>query len=184
MAGKNAVAIVNGTAVAKPDPPPPFRLTEVPLILFEEVSAKLGLGGETGVPACRCRNLKPDHAMTGFPGRITVRTWGECSRSFNLWDRPRSPDDDETGFEPVKLLEITAWPSDAGIWTMGRGTLRMDAIKADFSCGGLYLEHPAATLVALCIMRAAQLARDPSCQRKKFWDRSTADEGLEDDGDE
>jgi len=46
--------------------------------------------------------------------------------------------------------------------------------QAELQYNGYSLHEPAAMLIGLCFLRAAQLTRDPSCQQRQFWDQSTA----------
>jgi len=156
------------TAMANSQPKQVFRLAEVPLILFDEVSAQLGIGEEFLFDGFRCRILDPNSKHTGFEGTIGLRTFDEFNRAFVIWGRVPSPEQKDTVAEPVHLLNIHAWPE----WVNRDSTLTSDVIRADLQRSGYSLEGSAATLIALCFLRASQLARDPACRKRRFWEKS------------
>jgi hypothetical protein len=174
MADNSEIAVQNRTAVETPATPAVFRLAEIPLILFNEVSARLGIDEEFQFDGFRCRKLDKNSKHAGFEGAIGLRTWDEFNRTFVIWGCVPLPEHKDTIAEPVHLVSIHAWPADTGTWAYGNGSFMRDTIKAELQYNGYSLHEPAAMLIGLCFLRAAQLTRDPSCQQRQFWDQSTA----------
>lgn len=151
------------------------RLTDIPVVLFSEISERLGIGDEEEVilhveRKFRFRRLNPEHRATGFAGAIGLGEWTEDNRDFVIWGRPPRHEDREYYDEPRVLLRIHAFPADGGIWAAGRGTYIREKIAAELEYHGYDLKGAAATLIGLCIMRAGELARDPSCVSRAFWE--------------
>jgi len=151
-----------------------LRLADIPRILFDELSVRVGSGEESSIRLSygdyRLRRLAENHELVGFPGAIGLRQ-SDGTMSFALWGCCPKPTDCETVFEPRPSLKIKAGPVSGGVWAYGRGNLISEAISAELAaCCGLDLESPIVTLVSLILVRAHQLARDPSLVKQAYWD--------------
>jgi hypothetical protein len=158
----------------------PSRFAEIPPIIYREISEKLGKGEEkTSGRYLRYRLLDPSSPVTGFPGVIGLHVFDEGRTDFGLWHR--MPEGDGEWFADLpQVLKIEARPMSTGIWAYGRGTEKQDVIMAAMYSDGWPLDSPEITLVSLCMLRASQLARNPSCRPGRFWDQRTAFEDEDD----
>lgn len=155
------------------------RITDMPVRLFDELAERLGCPGmdeETitlSYGTFRLRRLRKDHKLTGFPGAIGLQRKQDWDRSntFVLWCRCPEAKDRDTICEPKSALKIQAGPQSGGVWAYGHGHLMREEAHAElaFSCG-LDLESPAVDLIALILMRAGQLAKDPTCAKRAYWE--------------
>lgn len=161
-------------ALDVPHGDPEFRVTDVPLALFAELSAKLGFGdefkGAVGGHPYRLRRLDPAHPLAGFEGVIGMREHSEheTHAMFKLWDRPPTGYDADDVFNPDPLVEVIAGPQDGGMWAYGRGNLIAERVFAR-TTRTIRLDHPSTVLVGMILVRASMIVRDPRCRADKYW---------------
>lgn len=155
----------------------PFSILSVPETLFNDVSTALGIGEEIEIPdeseraprPYRGRLLDPSHPMTGFPGAIGFRVmYTGKGGEFQLWRRAPRATDVGMVFYPQSCLAIRANACDDGVWFSGQGTLMREKAWASLDYEG-DLRSPAMVLAGMILLRATQLAQDPSCVSKRFW---------------
>ncbi len=161
-----------------------YKLLEVPKILYDELSAAFGTGEETrvrvtGIPHGRfvVRAIAITHPEAAFTGAIGVEVneYLELS-SFAIWPRRPTPDDEDSAGAPYACLSLCASARETGVWTAVRGNHMADALTAELTYHGLDLRSPSVPFVSLVLMRASQLARDPACVGRAFWDGYTSDD--------
>ena len=162
-------ALFASTAIAST-----LRVVDIPRLLYNEVSARLGVGDEYDITLTfgghyRCRKLNPETRLTGFPGAIGFHAWpGSDNQDFALWDRAPDSRNAETVFEPQRRVMIWAGARDAGVWTAFHGTLMHEKVMVEID--QFDLANPVAKIVSLIMMRAHELASNPACRAETFWD--------------
>ena len=155
-----------------------FRVSDIPLILYTEISSHFGIGDEEsglsyGAGFWRRRSLNHEIQFVGFKGTIGVEKYFE--RFFlRLW-----PFYSSEVTEPYRwdgpVLEISAGPRSGGIWAYGSGNLMVEAANADLKLRDVnLLTRPTirfvARFAAMILFRASQIARDPRCVGERYWE--------------
>ena len=156
-----------------------MNITEVPQVLFQEFSQKLGQGEEKKIRTdgfnYLLRELNPEAA--GFPGAIGFREDTSPNGpffTFVLWGiLPRGKDDI---FEPKPVLKIVAGPEDAGEWAYGSGCRIKEICKADFSFYGINFKNPSTQLILSIIQRASELVSE--VQAAEHWQEDRNPKGV------
>jgi hypothetical protein len=154
----------------------PFSILDLPRLLFEELSAKLGSGEtfETIINArgYDCRRLDPQHPLVGFEGTLSYEppSGGWVNNALLVWDRKLKPEYKRDEWEPSPIFALRARSLNAGVWAAGSGNLKQTGATIEFPGEPLEIRYPACRLVALITLRAHQLAHDPNCQSQRFWD--------------
>lgn len=156
----------------------PFRILDMPRILFDEISARLGIGEVEEIDrydgVFRMRRLDPNHRHVGFAGAIGHRTFVNDAATLHLWPRVPEPGDKDMVYEVLPILRITAHTASDGVWTATHGNLKKEKARAELDTSyGLNLELTGALLVAMILVRASDLVRDPTCVKRTFWDGQT-----------
>lgn len=155
-----------------------LRVTDIPHILFEELSLKLGLDEEftarlrTG--SFRCRKLNPEFPYVGFDGAIGYHEDTHGFKEFFLWPRVPPAVEYRDTWVPEPFIRIVAGPMDGGVWAHGRGNLMTEQMVAMLD-PRFNLTSRIVYLASLIMLRANMLARNPNCRKKQFWD------GLDED---
>ncbi|MBI5655176.1 hypothetical protein HZC53_06020 [Candidatus Uhrbacteria bacterium] len=154
-----------------------LRLLDIPVVLFGELSDKLGAADEHTVRLShgefRVRQLRAVPGFSDFAGAIGLQVGDRFAR-FVVWHRSPKDEDRDSVFEPEPLLKITASPSDGGVWTCSQGNLMTERLRAELmSCYGLNLEHAAVVMISMVLLRAHQLVRNPECVKMDYWDGMT-----------
>ena len=159
--------------------PRPLRLLDIPRFLFEEISAVLGIGEEHEIRLSRgtyrVRAVNPAHRATGFEGAVGFRSMYDDYFQFVIWGIMPKQESADTVAEPRALLGIEARPVDGGVWTISRGNYVVESLTAELPFSdGLNLESSAVKIIALALVRASDLARDPGCLKSAYWDGTTS----------
>ena len=151
-----------------PEQQPTFSITDIPFILFEEMSRVLGLGEEdkheTPMDApsnpenfVRWRKLDKDNPLVGFHGLIRLHGFG-TQLYFDLYSSSHA--DTQRLWEDRSDPIITV---EGGITNMTKNPWhRVKMRNMDFS-------SPAMKMVGMVIVRAHQLATDPRCADQPYW---------------
>ncbi len=154
-----------------------MKVFEVPQVLFQEFSRKLGykyrderklIYTYSGYnEEWELKELDPE--ITGFEGAIGLRQAGERA-FFALWDR--IPSGKRTIFEPEAVLTILAGPERSGRWGYGNGCYMIETAKAKLrsSLGSheFWLESPAMKVISQILLRAAELT--VNSERAQYWE--------------
>lgn len=148
----------------------PMSLLDIPLILYLELSAKLGMGDEIAKGSDeRLRLLCSASRLVGFQGFIGFTSrFGDVHEFTLYFQQPALHEEDEFG-DP-RCLSILVRSFSTGAWAFGRGELMRDSCTAWLHSSSLDLESPALQLASLILLRASQLARDPRCHADQFWE--------------
>lgn len=146
----------------------------VPLILFTEISERLGIEDECEIwcksSAYRGRKLDPGSRFSGFPGAIGYRNPHDTCHVFMLWARIPLREDKDTVFEPEPVLEVRAQARSIGVTTFSPdGQRESMRERASISCRDVDLETRCGLLVGMIVARASQLVLDPACVKRSFW---------------
>ena len=160
-----------------------FRVSDIPLILYTEVSSRFGVGDEVSDPHhsdpegfWKRRNLNHEIQLVGFKGTIEAEKSHNHSY-FNLWafNPWEIKDRDERDYWRSKtILRISAGSRSGGIWAYGHGNLMVETADADLKISDVNLASPSirfvARFAALLLFRASQIACDPRCGGERYWE--------------
>jgi len=151
-----------------------MNVLEIPQVLFQEFSQKLGQGEEKKVDTdglnYSVRELNPE--AVGFSGAIGFCEDEDASLNghsftFALWEIvPRGEDDI---VEPKPVLKITAGPESAGTWMHGMGSRIKEMCRADFSSYSINLRSLSSRLIPIILQRASEMAF--VARYKEFWEK-------------
>lgn len=162
-----------------------MNILEVPKVLFQEFSQKLGMGDEwkqrtdDGVFLLK-RVIKvydPEEKAQKAKGYTMVIApmigFRDDSDSegphhiFALWGLV--PVVFDKVFDPKPALKIIARAENAGVWAAGRGNYMKEACKAEFSFYGMTLDAPSSRLIPVILQRAVELAYEAKTER--YWEK-------------
>ena len=160
-----------------------FRVSDIPLILYAEVSSHFGVGDEVTGPHRRDpegfwkrRTLNHEISLVGFKGVIETKKSHNCSY-FNLWafNPWEIKDRNERDYWLSRTtLQISAGPCSGGVWAYGRGNLMVESANANLELSNVNLANPSirfvARFAAMILFRASQIACDPRCLRERYWE--------------
>lgn len=146
---------------------PSFPISFINTILFQELSARFGIGeeerDENHNRIILVRRLNSEDPLTGFPGKIRYMYNKVTGHShFELYAQIDQEDPE---------LELTGGPIRGGLHACdGRGDLMIEVLNASFSGKhGLSLQSHATALIGRIIEAAGELAKNPNCVCGKFW---------------
>src|SRR5258708_27738573 len=146
-----------------------FTITDVPVILFEELSRHFGIGDEEKYETplwvttnqgdfSRIRDLNKDHPLVGFLGRLSLSGAG-TQLYLKLFSRGRADNQQIWEDSSNPILEV-----QGGITNIYKSPWhRVNIRDIDFS-------SPAMKLVGMILIRAHQLATDPRCFDRPYWE--------------
>lgn len=173
-----------------------FRVSDIPLILYTEISSHFGIGEEESYSSSddtvfwRRRILNPELPLIGFKGTIGVDKRYDRFY-FELWPFYFSEIKERNEREYYRsrpMLHISAGPRSGGVWAYGRGNLMVEAANADLKLSDVNLANPSirfiARFAAMILFRASQIACDPRCVGERYWEvqkNSSGDFTGEDD---
>ena len=151
-----------------------MNIVEVPKVLFNEFSKKLGKGKEKEVltdglfTGWVIKELNPE--IAGFEGVIGLDEYSTehgLQLTFALWDKdPRGKD---TEFEPKPIFKIIAGPGKTGEWAGGGGyKIRETGMFYSDDYRGIDLRNPSLQLIPSILQRASELAL--KAQYEEFWE--------------
>ncbi|MBI4059748.1 hypothetical protein HY406_01670 [Candidatus Giovannonibacteria bacterium] len=152
-----------------------FTVSDIPLLLFGEISRHLGIGEEDfwknpeNDNYTKGRDLDPAHPHIGFKARISFRKIRETAY-FELWDKDIL--DFEKRHEDISypFLRVVAGIQSAGIWAYGHGNLMAESGSVHFRMEDFSLQSPSLRLIALITFRASQMATNPNrVPGERYW---------------
>ena len=150
----------------------PVRLRDVPFMLFQEISAALGICEEMRITTkgstWRVRALNPNHKATGFPGAIGFQRSDE-HHMFAFWSRVPRPDTRDFEDE-YPMIRLNGGPQNGGMWAYGSGNYIVEKLYADFTMRNIYLTDPAVRFMGLLLVRGGQLAQNPNVTSEQYWE--------------
>jgi hypothetical protein len=150
----------------------PLKVEMIPLIIFNDLADNLGMGEEFHLSLngfnFRIHKLNPEHRATGFQGAIGFGHSPYTQHtSFCLWGRV--PEGSDSVFESKPLVRLVAGEQRVGMWSVVGGDYMEHRIYADFSMDNPNLKNPAIALMALVLLRANHIARDPKVVSEAYW---------------
>lgn len=158
-----------------------FRVSDIPLILYAEISSRFGIGEEESSPNSynglwKRRILNQELPFIGFKGTTGFEKSYERFH-FELWPFHLSEikDPEERDYHRRRpTLRISAGPRSGGVWAYGRGNLMVEAVNADLKLDDVNLANPSirfvARFAAMILFRASQIACDPRCVGERYWE--------------
>ena len=150
-----------------------FSVLGIPYFLFKEIGEKLGKGPsrKLSLDLTWYEVIGLDKEKTGCEGAIGYKGEEDGSRAqLTLWRHNPTKHGDYV----EEVLVVNSGPRDAGRWARGAGTLTRDSCWLDLRGGPLQATHPQYQLVVHIFIAAGQLARDPACYQRTYWDNFSA----------
>jgi hypothetical protein len=155
-------------------------IMDVPRIIFEELSARYGLGDEyearPGTSAkCRCRMLNEEMGEVGFGGAIglcegELASFGTQS-TFKLWAYPPQESTEYQESEPSVCVSVIAYPRNQHRRSEVRGVLLKDELLIEVGHFMRAAENEAWPLLSRIITSAHEYATDPLFDSDEYWSR-------------
>lgn len=150
-----------------------FEPFSIPIILFTEMSEKLGSGDMRtvieGMTEYVLRDLAPKHPAVDFPGAISLRKYANEGIVFGLWETV--PKKEEGSFNSRPILEIVGgeiWKGSHGRYD---GRLLTKEAAITISIYEFSAQNPVMKLISFIMFRANQLASSPDCLSESYWER-------------
>lgn len=177
MSRNNQISVLPGNAVSPIGAPHEsgqraFKIDEIPLLLFEELSERLGVDRETTVTVGefmhRMRKLNSEYPALGFECWISYHVHYDNQHTLSIWNSiPSSHPDD---FQ-IPTAQIIAGPIQSGTWCAGSGNKMISVIRMEYgSTGTIWLRREEIPFLALLMLRASEISRRPECISETFWD--------------
>jgi len=159
-----------------------MNIVEVPKVLFQEFSKKLGKGEEIEVSIDGHSYLLKElnSEVAGLRRAIGFREESSLNgpkSTFVLWEIVPQGQNNFLKPTPVRMVfKIAAGPEDAGRWACGNGRRMTETCRADFSHYGFSLRNPNLRLILSILQRASELAPTAKCE--EFWENERNPEQI------